>query len=30
MQVLFDGDVCEAVAPAFQCVLIDALNRALK
>ena len=30
MQVLFDGDVYEAIAPAFQCVLIDALNRTLK
>ena len=30
MNVMFDEEVYEAVAPAFQCVLIDALNRALK
>jgi hypothetical protein len=30
MNVMVDDGVYEAVAPAFQCVLIDALNRALK
>jgi hypothetical protein len=30
MQVLYDDEVYEAIAPAFHCVLIDALNGALK
>ena len=30
MHVLFDDEVYEGIAPHFQCVLIDALNRALK
>ena len=30
MNVLFDDEVYEGIAPHFQCVLIDALNRALK